>query len=344
MTVPLIIKEPRFDRMFLRKIHKVCPKAKQQLDRLFEGLNTSYNSLAGPVYKELSRNSLDPAYFEVEKVRAKIFHLRKNKKNGNQKKAMWNLRNAALWYDMLQSEVNWFGVPPYKISDELVGKLKKVQSAYLFGQLATDDLRMMYTTEIASVIKNELLFHNEQAIVEENKKGEKVYGFTVAPDRIPLKYLGFSAEDMGLSAFLMALDLVDGNCNIKAIMNTEVKGEPCLESPDSAANLRIELSKRHKKDKKYPEYFVRTFYNNKSFKFCRSQEDEYCKLEDFIGLFDSQTITRHEGSICGAKNSVVAPNYHFVVIIVLLIVMIFWMRGKVVEEEEKIELVKTYSY
>lgn len=60
-------------------------------------------------------------------------------------------------------------------------------------------------------------------------------------------------------------------------------------------------------------------------------------------MFDNQAITGHEGSICGAKNAVVAPNYHFFVIIVLLIVLIFWVRGKVVDEEEKIELVKTYS-
>jgi hypothetical protein len=37
MTVPLIIKEPRFDRMFLPKMYKVCPAAKKQLESIFQG-------------------------------------------------------------------------------------------------------------------------------------------------------------------------------------------------------------------------------------------------------------------------------------------------------------------
>lgn len=142
-------------------------------------------------------------------------------------------------------------------------KLKKVQSSYLYGLLSTDELRMMYTTEIATVIKKEMLFHSSQAIVDSNKNREKLNGFTLPPERVPLKYLAFSVEDMGLSAFLMALDLVDGNCNLKEMANTETKGEPCLQSPDSAASIRFEVSKRHKKLSKYPEFFVRTFYNGK---------------------------------------------------------------------------------
>jgi hypothetical protein len=151
---------------------------------------------------------------------------------------------------------------------------------------------------------------------------------------VPLKYLGFSTGDHTLSAFLMAFDKVDSQCNIKKLANIETKGEECLQSPDPAANIRIELSTKHIKGQMYPDLYVRTFYNNKHFKFCESNQ-EYCPLHEFLDIFTMQTITTHEGSICGASDALIAPNSHFFVIIALLILLIYWIRNKVVEDDEK---------
>jgi len=79
-------------------------------------------------------------------------------------------------------------------------------------------------------------------------------------------------------------------------MNSETKGEPCLKSPDPASSLRIELS---------------------------------------INLFSIRTVTNHEGTICGAEDAIISPNYHFFLIIILLCFLIFWIRSKVIEDDEK---------
>lgn len=344
-SVPLVVKEPRFDRMFLPKLYKVCPQAKTQLESIFDGFSKSYKDIGRNVYRSLTRRGLDPSYFEKEQVRSKVFHLSKKKnrvKRTVDKSTKWNFRNAALWYNVLQSDISWFGYPPEKITEEEVDNLKTVQSAYTFGILGNDEVRLLYTTEIASEIRDQILFHNDHAIKNHKKKTKP--GFTLPPERVPLKYLAFSGGDFTLSSFLMAFDLVDSRCNIKKLMSTDSKNEPCIKSPDPAANIRIELTKKNLGQGLYPEFFVRTFYNNKRFKFCSNTEVEYCPIHNFIELFQMQTITNHEATICGAEDALFAPNSHFFVIIALLIFLIFWMRTKVVEDDEKKQIMKKYRY
>lgn len=286
MTIPLMIKEPRFDRMFFPKLYKVCPQAKKQLEAIFDSINTSYNDIGTPIYQELTKNSLDPGYFEDDKVRTQLFHLqkkKKSKKTGDQV-PKWNFRNAALWYNVLQSDINWFGYPPYEISEETVENLKSVQSAYTYGVLGSDEVRLLYTTEISQEIRKQIMFHNDQAIEDRDNAKNEENGFTQQPERVPLKYLAFSVGDFTLSAFLMAFDLVDSQCNIKRLMNSETKNEPCLKSPDPAASIRIELTKKHKRGLPYPEFYIRTFYNGKRFKFC-SVNEEYCPIGQFLDMF-----------------------------------------------------------
>jgi hypothetical protein len=126
-------------------------------------------------------------------------------------------------------------------------------------------------------------------------------------------------------------------------MNVETKGESCLKSPDPAASIRIELTKKEMVQGLYPEYFIRTFYNGERFKFCSSNV-EYCPIREFLDLFEMQTITNREGTICGSEDALIAPNSHFFVIIALLIFLIFWMRTKVVEDDEKRQIIHKYRY
>ena len=345
MTVPLDIREPRFDRMFFPKLYKVCPQAKSTLESIFEGLNKSFNDLGTPVYRELTKYGLDPGYFEADKVRTQLFHLqakKKRAKTGDQV-TKWNFRNAALWYDVLQSEINWYGYTmQQQIQEEWIEKLKIVNSAYEYGVMGTDEVRLLYTNEIAREIVKQITFHSDDALNTAKKSKTQTtnsFKFDLPPERVPLKYLGFSSGSFTLSAFLMAFDLVDSQCNLKKLMNTETKFESCATSPDPAASIRIEVTKQQKEGLQYPEFFVRTFYNGEKFKFCSTNE-EYCPMGKFIDHFGARTITSHEATICGAEDALIAPNSHYFLIILVLICLIFWMRSKVVEDEEQYQILQ----
>jgi hypothetical protein len=102
------------------------------------------------------------------------------------------------------------------------------------------------THEIAFKIVDEFMSHNQEGILETTIKhegrGDPDLAFGFGSES--LKYLGFSVEGSTMRAFMVALNLANSNCHLKALEeNLTSVSKDCQRSPDPASSIRIELSK-----------------------------------------------------------------------------------------------------
>jgi hypothetical protein len=70
------------------------------------------------------------------------------------------LKKASAWYDVLASDMNWYGIPPLEISEELLQSLEVLHSQYQFGLLDDERIVKTFTNEISFKIIDEFMSHN----------------------------------------------------------------------------------------------------------------------------------------------------------------------------------------
>lgn len=332
INIPLIIAEKGNDKMFLSKFRRICPKAAKKRYQTIKNLNMVYSPLFGDYYKEFNRYGLSPSYFE-KNVNARSFFdfmrvglnadqrqkkiLKKKQNLDSEKKILekWDLKKIYFWYDTVISYIFYFGYNPRKMKNEVVERLKLLQSSFLFGVFNTDDIVKLYTTKISEEIHREFLTRTK-------KNPEKI-------EVDKLKYLAFSTNEMSFGAMMIGLGLTDSICNLEKIYQNSTQRK-CNKSPDYTSNLLFELSE------KQGEYFVRVFYNSERHHFCKGGE-EYCPLENFLSVLEERMITERFASICGSKDSIIMPNSHYFVVIFLLLLLLFFFRNQAIEMEGRLK-------
>lgn len=232
------------------------------------------------------------------------------------------LKNSIAIHDNIMSYFYEHGQTyPKNVSHKLVEELQLIKDSKYFEFFSDKDLRKLYTTNLAKIILSKM-----------NRKIGDLEPLVNKKSNPGLKYLGFSAHEHSLAAFLVSLQKYSSEnfiCGLESLQMSEEhktlrKEVKCFEFPKYSSSLMFELYF----DKQEKDYFVKTTYNGKPIDYCSRNGTEYCRIDHFKSFFFKKLMLDDISMLCGNGESLIQENKDYLVVILLMSTVLFFLLNK----------------
>lgn len=267
MSIPVLIKEPENDELFLTDLEKICPIASKEKKIYIEKILSKF------------REGIDDILLKEKKKISKIFKKKKFKDD------TFILKNYQKIYENLVYYKEIKGSYPKNCDEILIENLELVNDSKYFEFFKVKNLRLLYTSKISNLILEKLKSLQKNQLPNE-------------------KYISFTTNEDTLSAFLISLkhlNMDDAICGLQHLESSQQhkkkrKSKNCFKFPDFGSNILFEISM----NKADGDFHVVLKYNNERFVFCYDGR-EYCRLDKFIHRFESRCTMNDFDTICNGE-------------------------------------------
>jgi hypothetical protein len=199
----------------------------------------------------------------------------------------WNTQFIGIFSDVNKC-YQFYANEPMEGTADIFDWMKYIFGVYYYYEnFSNPDVTKLKTTNLAKLVLEKM----DEAIQGNSKK---------------LRYLGLSGHEENIFPFMMGYNLLSIECLKKNAQEPDKTklDKNCHGSPEFAANIIWELSKKKKAGTEIFEYFIRVFYDGELVNFCadKATPEKYCSYESFKTHFTDKFIldSAKYAQTCGA--------------------------------------------